>query len=134
VLASGGAVAFGILQLLPVDLILQVGSAAGFAMVFALLIAAIVWNLATWYFGLPSSSSHTLVESILGVGLTDRLVHGASRSGGVDWTQALTVGKSLLFSPLAGFVFSALLLLTLKTLVRVPALYEPSAGQQPPPL
>src|SRR6201997_3629994 len=60
VLTSTGAVAFGIVSLLPVELILQVGSAAGFAMVYALLIAAIVWNLATWYLGLPASSSHTL--------------------------------------------------------------------------
>src|SRR5262249_35037194 len=58
VLASSGAVAFGIISLLPVELILQVGSKAGFAMVFALLVAAIIWNLGTWYFGLPASSSH----------------------------------------------------------------------------
>src|SRR5215470_9884672 len=50
VLLSSGAVAFGIVSLLPVELILQVGSSAGFAMVFALLIAAIIWNLGTWYF------------------------------------------------------------------------------------
>jgi inorganic phosphate transporter, PiT family len=63
VLTSSGAVAFGIVSLLPVELILQVGSAAGFAMVFALLIAAIIWNLGTWYLGLPASSSHTLIGS-----------------------------------------------------------------------
>src|ERR1035438_4063367 len=69
VVTSTGAVAFGIVSLLPVELILQVGSGAGFAMVFALLIAAILWNLGTWWFGLPSSSSHTLIGSIIGVGL-----------------------------------------------------------------
>jgi hypothetical protein len=74
VLVSTGAVAFGIVSLLPVELILQVGSGAGFAMVFALLIAAILWNLATWYFGLPSSSSHTLIGSILGVGMMNQLM------------------------------------------------------------
>ena len=68
VLVSTGAVAFGIISLLPVELILQVGSGAGFAMVFALLTAAIIWNLGTWYFGLPSSSSHTLIGSVIGVG------------------------------------------------------------------
>ena len=61
VLLSSGAVAFGIITLLPVELILQVGSSAGFAMVFALLTAAIVWNLGTWYLGLPASSSQTLI-------------------------------------------------------------------------
>src|SRR6266481_4663477 len=69
VLLSSGAVAFGIISLLPVELILQVGSSAGFAMVFALLIAAIIWNLGTWYMGLPASSSHTLIGSIIGVGI-----------------------------------------------------------------
>ena len=74
VLVSSGAVAFGIVSLLPVELILQVGSGAGFAMVFALLIAAILWNFGTWYFGLPSSSSHTLIGSIMGVGLMNQLM------------------------------------------------------------
>jgi len=69
VLLSSGAVAFGIISLLPVELILQVGSSAGFAMVFALLIAAIIWNLGTWYLGQPASSSHTLIGSIIGVGI-----------------------------------------------------------------
>src|SRR5215469_15479397 len=66
VLLSSGAVAFGIITLLPVELILQVGSSAGFAMVFALLIAAILWNLGTWWLGLPASSSHTMIGSIIG--------------------------------------------------------------------
>jgi hypothetical protein len=74
VLVSTGAVAFGIVSLLPVELILQVGSGAGFAMVFALLAAAIIWNLGTWYFGLPSSSSHTLIGSIIGVGIANQLL------------------------------------------------------------
>jgi hypothetical protein len=74
VLVSSGAVAFGIISLLPVELILQVGSGAGFAMVFALLIAAIIWNLGTWYLGLPASSSHTLIGSIIGVGLANELI------------------------------------------------------------
>ena len=78
VLWSSGAVAFGIVSLLPVELILQVGSSAGFAMVFALLIAAIIWNLGTWYFGLPASSSHTLIGSVIGVGVANALLHGRS--------------------------------------------------------
>src|ERR1700723_3631278 len=104
VLISSGAVAFGIVSLLPVELILQVGSGAGFAMVFALLIAAILWNLGTWYFGLPSSSSHTLIGTIIGVGLMNQLM-AASPSGtsGVDWGQATKIGESLLISPSSGF-------------------------------
>ena len=108
VLTSSGAVAFGILALLPVELILQVGSGSGLAMVFALLIAAIVWNLGTWYLGLPSSSSHTLVGSIIGVGLANQfLAPAGTATSGVDWSQATNIGLSLLISPLIGFGLSA---------------------------
>src|SRR5471032_865280 len=133
VLTSSGAVAFGVLQLLPVELILQVGSSAGFAMVFALLIAAIIWNLGTWWLGLPSSSSHTLIGSIIGVGLMNQLMHGTNGTSGVDWSQAMGVGKSLLFSPIVGFLAAGLLLLILKAVVRVPALYAEPKGKEPPP-
>src|SRR5262245_41906200 len=118
VLVSSGAVAFGIISLLPVELILQVGSSAGFAMVFALLLAAIVWNLGTWYLGLPASSSHTLIGSIIGVGVANALMHGRDGTSGVDWAQATKVGYSLLLSPLIGFVAAALLLLVVKALVK----------------
>ncbi|NIE65310.1 inorganic phosphate transporter [Burkholderia sp. Ax-1719] len=133
VLVSSGAVAFGILQLLPVELILQVGSSAGFAMVFALLIAAIIWNLGTWYLGLPSSSSHTLVGSIIGVGIMNQWIRGPSGTSGVDWAQAAGVGKALLFSPIVGFVLSAVLLLVLKFVVRKPSLYQQPEPNKPPP-
>lgn len=134
VLFSSGAVAFGIISLLPVELILQVGSGAGFAMVFALLLAAILWNLGTWYLSLPASSSHTLIGSIIGVGLANQLMHGAVATSGVDWGQAAKVGQALLFSPLIGFVAAALLLLALKAIVRNPALYQAPEGDAPPPL
>lgn len=133
VLFSSGAVAFGIVSLLPVELILQVGSSAGFAMVFALLIAAIIWNLGTWWLGLPASSSHTLIGSIIGVGVANALMHGRNGTSGVDWAQATKVGYSLLLSPLVGFVCAAGLLLTLRALVKNRALYEEPKGQTPPP-
>ena len=133
VLTSSGAVAFGVISLLPVELILQVGSQAGFAMVFALLIAAIIWNLGTWYFGLPNSSSHTLIGSIIGVGLMNQLLSGPSGTSGVDWSQAAGIGRALLFSPLIGFVLSAGLLLLAKLLVKAPQLYEAPKGKEPPP-
>ena len=107
VLLSSGAVAFGIVSLLPVELILQVGSSAGFAMVFALLIAAIIWNLGTWWFGLPASSSHTLIGSIIGVGVANALMRGRDGTAGVDWDQVTKIGKALLLSPVFGFVLSA---------------------------
>jgi inorganic phosphate transporter, PiT family len=133
VLTSSGAVAFTVVSLLPVELILQVGSGAGFAMVFALLIAAIIWNLGTWYFGLPNSSSHTLIGSIIGVGLANQLTSLHSGTSGVDWNQALGVLKGLIFSPIAGFILAGLLLFLLKRLVEVPALYKAPDGNKPPP-
>jgi len=133
VLLSSGAVAFGIISLLPVELILQVGTASGFAMVFALLIAAILWNLGTWWLGLPASSSHTMIGSILGVGVANAMMHGRDGTSGVDWGQATKVGYSLLLSPLVGFFCAALLLLALRALVRNRELYEAPQGKTPPP-
>lgn len=136
VLLSSGAVAFGIVSLLPVELILQVGSSAGFAMVFALLISAIIWNVGTWYFGLPASSSHTLIGSIMGVGIMNAILHGRSGTSGVDWSQATNIGKALLLSPLFGFALAAGLLLILRSalLRAAPALFGEPKGDQPPPL
>jgi PiT family inorganic phosphate transporter len=133
VLWSSGAVAFGIISLLPVELILQVGSSAGFAMVFALLIAAIIWNLGTWSFGLPASSSHTLIGSVIGVGITNALLHGRSGTSGVDWTQATSIGKALLFSPIFGFGLAAILLLVVKFVIPNKDLFAEPKGDQPPP-
>ncbi|WP_371922539.1 inorganic phosphate transporter [Pseudomonas sp. H3(2019)] len=133
VLLSSGAVAFGIIALLPVELILQVGSSAGFSMIFALLIAAILWNLGTWWLGLPASSSHTLIGSIIGVGVANALMHGRDGTSGIDWAQATKVGYALLLSPLIGFAFAALLLLALRIFVKNRALYKAPKGNTPPP-
>jgi PiT family inorganic phosphate transporter len=133
VLASSGLVAFAIVSLLPVELILQVGSKAGFAMVFALLVAAIIWNLGTWWFGLPASSSHTLIGSVIGVGIANQLMNGRSGTSGVDWGQAANIGKALLLSPVVGFGCAALLLLLAKALIKDPKLYTAPEGTEPPP-
>jgi len=133
VLTSSGLVAFGIVSLLPVELILQVGSKAGFAMVFALLVAAIIWNLGTWYFGLPASSSHTLIGSIIGVGLANQLMSVRTGTSGVDWAQATNIGKSLLLSPIVGFVCAFGLLWLMKAVIKNRALYEAPVGTEPPP-
>jgi PiT family inorganic phosphate transporter len=134
VLLSTGAVAFTIITLLPVELILQVGSQAGYAMIFALLLAAVVWNLGTWWFGIPNSSSHALIGSIMGVGLANQLMAPAGQAtSGVDWSQATKVFQALLFSPVVGFIASGLLLLIFKFLIRTPTLYEEPKSDQPPP-
>jgi inorganic phosphate transporter, PiT family len=133
VVTSSGLVAFGIISLLPVELILQVGSKAGFAMVFALLVAAIIWNLGTWYFGLPASSSHTLIGSVIGVGIANQLTAAKTGTSGVDWGQAKNIGWSLLLSPIVGFACAFLLLYVMKAIVKNRKLYEAPEGTQPPP-
>ncbi|MBS1821508.1 MAG: inorganic phosphate transporter [Acidobacteria bacterium] len=133
VLTSSGAVAYSIITLLPVELILKVSKGSGFAMVFALLVAAILWNLATWYRGLPASSSHTMIGSIIGVGVANQLLHGASGFSGVDWDQVTKVFKALLVSPVVGLVGAALLFLVFKLALRDPRLYEAPKGTEPPP-
>jgi PiT family inorganic phosphate transporter len=133
VLVSNGAVAFTVITLLPVELILQVSSGAGFAMVFALLIAAILWNLGTWWFGLPASSSHTMVGSIIGVGLANQLMHGHDGTSGIDVDQVTKVFKVLLISPLVGFGAAFLLFMLSKWFIKYPALYEAPKDSSPPP-
>ena len=133
VLASSGTVAYAVITLLPVELILQVSSGSGFAMVFALLIAAILWNLGTWWLGLPASSSHTMVGSIIGVGVANQLLSVHTGTSGVDWDQAIKVLKVLLISPVVGFGAAALLMLISKFMVRYPSLYEAPKNNEPPP-
>ena len=133
VLASSGTVAFAVITLLPVELILQVSSGAGFAMVFALLIAAILWNLGTWWLGLPASRSHTMVGSFIGVGIANQLLNPHTGTSGLDWEQAFKVLKVLLISPFLGFGAAALLMLLSKRLIKYPSLYEAPKDNQPPP-
>jgi PiT family inorganic phosphate transporter len=134
VMVSTGAVAYSVITLLPVELILQAGSTAGYAMIFSLLLAAIIWNLGTWALGIPNSSSHALVGSIMGVGLANQLMAPAgSATSGVDWSQAAKVGQALLFSPIVGFLASAVLLLVMKFLIKSKTLYESPKSSAPPP-
>ncbi len=134
VLTSSGAVAFTVVSLLPVELILQVGSGAGYAMIFALLIAAIIWNLGTWALGLPASSSHTLIGSIIGVGLANELLSRGSGVSGVDWGQVWGVFKALLISPIVGFLGAGALLLAMKAVIKSKALYSAPDANRPPPV
>ncbi len=134
VLTSSGIVAFGIISLLPVELILQVGSDAGFAMVFALLIAAIIWNLGTWWFGLPASSSHTMIGSVIGVGVTNAIMRGRDGTSGVNWDKAIEIGYSLLLSPVFGFVCAFALLALMKKLIVREDLYQAPVGDAKPPM
>jgi PiT family inorganic phosphate transporter len=134
VMVSTGAVAFGIVTLLPVELILQMGSSAGYAMIFALLLSAIIWNLGTWALGIPNSSSHALIGSIIGVGLANQLMSPAGQAtSGVDWAQAGKIIQTLLISPVIGFTCALLLLLAMKLFIRNKTLYQAPVGDKPPP-
>ncbi|WP_313564999.1 inorganic phosphate transporter [Acinetobacter sp.] len=134
VMVASGAVAYGIIALLPVELIMNVGSGAGFAMVFAMLIAAILWNLGTWFLGIPASSSHTLIGSILGVGIMNYILNAGTGASGIDMEQVMKVGKALLFSPLIGFAFAAIVFLLVKKIFkRQLELFQPPEGNKPPP-
>jgi low-affinity inorganic phosphate transporter len=114
VMIGGLGVAYAIVHLLPVDLLLNVTSSYGMIMVFSLLTSAIFWNLGTWYFGIPSSSSHTLIGSILGVGGAHALLSHLPLAEGINTKKATDIMLSLLVSPLIGFVVAALVLLLLK--------------------
>jgi PiT family inorganic phosphate transporter len=133
VLMSSGSVAFAVIVLLPVELILKVSSGAGFAMVFALLIAAILWNLATWWRGLPASSSHTMIGSIIGVGVANQIMQGNSGTAGVDWSQVTKVFSALFWSPVIGFGAAFLLFMVFKLVAKDPRLYKAPEGAAPPP-
>lgn len=132
VFLGGITVAMVIVNLLPVEALIDQNTWHSISMVLALLITAIAWNLGTWYFGIPCSSSHTLIGSILGVGLSFSYISGNFGSG-VNWGKAQEIGLSLLISPAIGFFLSAMLVLILRSLVKNPKLYkEPEPGKKPP--
>src|ERR1700761_3072342 len=134
VLVSNGAVAFGIVALLPVELVIHVGSGAGAAMVFAILASAIIWNLGTWWLGLPASSSHTLIGSIIGVGLANSmLTPGHVFGDGVNWSKVQDTGTALSLSPVLGFIIAGGLFLLIKATIKYPALYEAPPEDKAPP-
>ena len=133
VYVGGIAVAMSILKLLPVELLANGGGGAGLAMVLALLVAAIFWNLGTWYFGLPASSSHTLIGAIVGVGLANSLLPGHVFGAGVNWNKVKEIGSSLLVSPLFGLTLAGLLVVTARKLLPARHLHAPPAGDKPPP-
>jgi len=132
VILGGTAVAFGIVNLLPVELLHDRESNAALVMVLSLLVAGVIWNLGTWYLGLPVSSSHTLIGSILGVGLANSLASGQGLNG-INWSKTMEVGLALLVSPLFGFLAAGGLLLLMKLLVRDQRLYQPPHHDDHPP-
>jgi len=132
VLLGGVGVAYGIVRLFPQEVVFDPNSKTVLAMVVAMLISAVSWNFGTWYFGLPVSSSHTLIGSIVGVAAAYSLIAGKGLSA-VPWAEATKVGLGLLFSPLIGFLAAFLLLVLMKSIIRTPRLYTPPVGDDQPP-
>jgi phosphate/sulfate permease len=133
VFAGGIAVAMGIVNLLPVESLIDQDIYNSLAMVLALLVSAILWNLGTWYFGIPCSSSHTLIGSILGVGIAFSLLPANTYGAAVNWGKASEIGLSLLISPIFGFMMALLLMFLLKKLVKNDLIFQEPQGNKPPP-
>lgn len=133
VLTGGIAVAMGIVNLLPMEVLVDSNVYHGIAMILALLISAIVWNLGTWYFGIPASSSHTLIGSILGIGLAFYFLPDNVGGSAVNWDKAKDTGLALLVSPLAGFSVAIIVMFIFKRLIKNEYIYkEPIPGKKPP--
>jgi len=114
VLLGGLSVAYAIVHILPTDLLLNVGSSHGLAMIFSILLAAIIWNLGTWYFGLPASSSHTLIGAIIGIAVTNALVTGGSLVEALNLPKVINIFLSLILSPIVGMVIAGFLIFLLR--------------------
>ena len=132
VFAGGITVAMGISYLIPVEILADQNIYHSVALIMSLLITAIVWNLGTWYFGIPCSSSHTLVGSILGVGLAYSFI--AEKSGNyVNWSKAGDIGLSLLVSPIVGFSLTILIMYLLRVSVKNKSIFKAPKTNDPPP-
>ncbi|MEB4676498.1 inorganic phosphate transporter PitA [Enterobacteriaceae bacterium G50] len=114
VLLGGLSVAYAIVHMLPTDLLLNMGSSHGLAMVFSMLLAAIIWNLGTWFFGLPASSSHTLIGAIIGIGLTNAVMNGNSVVEALNLREVTKIFTSLIVSPIVGLVLAGGLIFLLR--------------------
>lgn len=133
VFAGGITVAMGISNLLPVEVLTDPDLAHNVALIMSLLLTAIVWNLGTWYYGIPCSSSHTLVGSILGVGLAYGLIAEEPSMKYINWSKAGDIGLSLLLSPLTGFSLAIILMYLLKQFIKNKAIFKEPDTTNPPP-
>lgn len=132
VLVGGIAVAYALVGILPPDVLTPPNGAPAVPMLVSLFVAALFWNILTWAFGIPNSSSHCIIGALIGVAGSDALLHARSLSSGVDWKQIWTVLEGLAFSPILGFLLAGGLYGMLRRSVRHGELLEPPAGDKPP--
>ncbi len=129
--AGGIAVAMGLIKMLPLNDLMAHGLGENIVLVLSILTAAIVWNLGTWYFGIPCSSSHTMIGSLLGGGFAFWVIHGGA---GINWMKAKDIGLSLLISPFFGFSMAILLMYVLRTYIKNKTIFKEPDPKKTPPL
>jgi len=130
VLLGGVSVAMGILKLIPLNELMILPVEVGACMVLAVLLASIVWNLGTWYLGIPCSSSHTMIGAMIGASLGFTWYYGGR---GVNWHQAEEIGLSLVLSPLVGFGLAVLLMMFMKHIIKSKQLFHIPTGENDRP-
>ncbi len=135
-LTGGVGVTMSIIGLLPTELLMDSDVYHSMAMALALLLSAILWNVGTWYFGIPASSSHTLIGSIIGIGVGHALLPEASNKGisSINWDKAIEIGQALLLSPLFGFAAAIILMYILKKTVKNKEIFKEPKKKSPPPM
>ena len=129
VFTGGVAVAMGILKLVPLNEMMALPTAVGASMVLAVLLASVIWNLGTWWLGIPCSSSHTLIGAMIGAGIGFTMFY----KGSVNWDKAGEIGLSLLVSPIVGFGLAVALMLFLRHVVKAPILFHAPTGENDRP-
>lgn len=128
---GGILVAIGIINLFPVNVLTDQSVSHSIAMILALILTAIIWNVGTWYFGIPCSSSHTLLGSIFGVGLAYGLLPDAGAFA-LNWNKVKDAGLALLISPVIGFMLTMGLVLLAKKYIKYKKLFaEPEKKKKP---
>ena len=132
VLLGGIAVAYALVELIPPDVLSPPDGGTAAGMLVALFTAALIWNVGTWWFGIPNSSSHALIGALIGIAVETALTHGRGMKDGVEWNQVWSVLGSLLVSPLLGFILALVLFKILSATIRDKHLYEPPEGDKPP--
>jgi inorganic phosphate transporter, PiT family len=132
VIVGGVAVAYALVELIPPDVLSPPNGGIAVGMLGSLFISALVWNIGTWWFGIPNSSSHALIGALIGIAIENSLSHGRGLGGGVDWHQIGLVLSSLLVSPLLGFALALALFQVAKHLIHDKNLFEPPKDETPP--
>ncbi len=134
-LTGGVGVTMSIIGLLPTELLIDPNVYHAMALAFSMLLSAIIWNLGTWYFGLPASSSHTLIGSIIGVGVGYALLPENNKGlSTVNWDKAIEIGQYLLISPLFGFAVAIVLMYILKKTIKNKEIFKEPKKDTPPPM